>query len=288
MAGEPKSKEQSTKLEPAELNERLMLSLIRQHELNEQLQAEIVARKKAEEALISSEKLASAGRMAAVLAHEINNPLESVTNLLFIAQTSPGVPEPARNYLVIADGELRRIAHITRQTLGFYRESATPSTFPLTTLLTSIIDLLQAKITSSRAVVQIQCDPKLEVTALQGELRQVLSNLLRNSLDAVAEGGRVTLRATPLGAFEGRPSSVRISVADSGYGISRDALASLFQPFFTTKGLVGNGLGLWVSKQLIEKHGGTIQVRSQTSGRLQGTTFSMVLPVEYAEWHSKR
>jgi signal transduction histidine kinase len=281
MAGEPKSKEQSIKLEPAELNEKLMLSLIRQHELNEQLQAEIVARKKAEEALINSEKLASVGRMAAVLAHEINNPLESVTNLLFIAQTSPGVPEPARNYLEMADGELKRIAHITRQTLGFYRESAAPSTFPFTTLLASILDLLQAKITASRATVQIECDPKLKVTACEGELRQVLSNLLRNSLDAVAEGGRVTLRATPLCAFDDRPPSVRISVSDNGYGISRSALANLFQPFFTTKGLIGNGLGLWVSKQLVEKHGGTIQVRSRTNGRFQGTTFSVVLPLKY-------
>jgi two-component system NtrC family sensor kinase len=281
MAGEPKSKEQSTKLEPAELNEKLMLSLIRQHELNELLQAEIVARKKAEEALINSEKLASVGRMAAVLAHEINNPLESVTNLLFIAQTSPGLPEPARGYLEIADGELKRIAHITRQTLGFYRESATPSTFPLTTLLTSIIDLLQAKITASRAIVQIECDPKLEVTAFQGELRQVFSNLLRNSLDAVPDGGRITLRATPLCAFDDRPPSVRISVSDNGYGISQIALASLFRPFFTTKGLTGNGLGLWVSKQLIEKHGGAIQVRSRTNGRFQGTTFLVVLPVKH-------
>jgi signal transduction histidine kinase len=281
MAGEPKSKEQSTKLEPAELNERLMLSLIRQHELNELLQAEIVARKKAEEALIASEKLASVGRMAAVLAHEINNPLESVTNLLFIAQTSPGVPEPTRNYLEIADGELKRIAHITRQTLGFYRESAAPSTFPLTTLLTSIVDLLQAKITSNRAEVQIECDPKLEVTAFQGELRQVLSNLLRNSLDAICGGGRIRVRATRECAFEDRPLCVRISVADDGHGISQDALGSLFQPFFTTKGLVGNGLGLWVSKQLIEKHGGTIKVRSRTSGQFQGTTFSVVLPVDH-------
>jgi two-component system NtrC family sensor kinase len=279
MAGEPKIKDGSAKLEPSELNEKLMLSLVRQPELNDLLQAEIVARRKAEEALISSEKLASVGRMAAVLAHEINNPLESVTNLLFIAQTSEGVPESVRNYLEMADGELKRIAHITRQTLGFYRESAAPATFALTALFTSIVDLLQAKIMSSRAVVQIQCDPNLQVTAFQGELRQVLSNFLRNSLDAVGDGGKITLRASSACSLASRPCSVRISVSDNGHGISQVALSNLFQPFYTTKGLVGNGLGLWVSKQLIEKHGGTIDVRSRTSGRFKGTTFSMVLPI---------
>ena len=129
-----------------------MLGLVRQHELTEiaellnvQLQAEIVGRKKAEEALINSEKLASVGRMAAVLAHEINNPLEAVTNVLFLAQTIEGLPEAARQYLQLADAELKRIAHITRQTLGFYREHSAPITFHLAILLDSVLDLLQAK-----------------------------------------------------------------------------------------------------------------------------------------------
>ena len=145
MATELRSNASPVQTDVAAMNEALMLGLVRQHELTEraellnlQLQAEIVARKKAEEALIGTEKLASVGRMAAVLAHEINNPLEAVTNVLFLAQTTDGLPEAARRYLETADAELKRIAHITRQTLGFYRESSAPTTFHLELLLDSV------------------------------------------------------------------------------------------------------------------------------------------------------
>ncbi len=270
----------------AALNESLMLSLVRQHELTEaaellntQLQVEIAVRKKAEEALIRSEKLASVGRMAAVLAHEINNPLETVMNILFLAQMSDQLPEPVREYLETADGELKRIAHITRQTLGFYRESSSQTTFRVEPLLDSVIDLLKAKVTSRQALVVKQCEPFLYMTAFEGELRQVLSNLLMNSLDAVPPGGKVTMRATYATAYKNNQPSLRITVADNGQGISHEASLQIFKPFFTTKGSVGNGLGLWVSKQIIEKHGGTIRVRSHTHAPSQGTTFSMVFPV---------
>jgi two-component system NtrC family sensor kinase len=270
----------------AAVNEGLMLGLVRQHELTEiaeqlnvQLQAEIIGRKKAEDALINSEKLASVGRMAAVLAHEINNPLEAVTNVLFLAQTTKGLPEVARQYLQLADAELKRIAHITRQTLGFYRENSAPITFRLAILLDSVLDLLQAKQISKRAIVDKQCEEQLQMTALQGELRQVVSNLLMNSLDAIAEAGKITLRATISKGFRGTRHCIRITISDNGQGMSDTALGQIFQPFFTTKGSVGNGLGLWVSKQIVEKHGGWIQVRSRTNGPRQGTTFSVVLPV---------
>lgn len=266
------------------MNEGLLLGLVRQHELtgsaellNAQLQIEIIARKKAEAALINSEKLASVGRMAAVLAHEINNPLEAVTNVLFLAQTTEGLPEVARQYLELADAELKRIAHITRQTLGFYRESSAPITFHLSILLDSVVDLLQAKQISKRAIIDKQCEKQLQMTAFQGELRQVVSNLLMNSLDAIAEGGKITLRATVSGGF-GSTYRIRITISDNGHGMSDTALCQIFEPFFTTKGSVGNGLGLWVSKQIVEKHGGSIQVRSRTDGPRQGTTFSVVLP----------
>ena len=260
-----------------------MLGLVRQHELTEasellnaQLQAEIAARQRAEEALISSEKLASVGRMAAVLSHEINNPLEAVMNTLYLAQTAEEIFS-VREYLAIADGELKRIAHITRQTLGFYRDSTAPITFRVSSLLESVCDLLQAKMLSKRAIVIRQCDEHLEMNAFQGEVRQVLSNLVMNSLDAVPEVGKVTLRAAQAVGRDGN-RIIRISVADNGHGIGSVALAQIFKPFFTTKGSVGNGLGLWVSKQIIEKHGGAIQVRSCTYGPQQGTTFSVVLP----------
>jgi two-component system, NtrC family, sensor kinase len=267
------------------MNQALLLGSVRQHELTEaadllnvQLQAAIILARKAEEALIGSEKLASAGRMAAVLAHEINNPLAAVMNLLFLAQTTTDTPAPVLQYLKMADDELKRIAHITRQTLGFYRESSVPTTFNVATLLNSVTDLLQAKIVSTQVIVEKQGDDLLEITAIFGELRQVISNLMLNSLDALGEGGRITLRASrSRNPLEGS-SRIRITIADNGQGISAATLPRIFEPFFTTKGSTGNGLGLWVCKQIIEKHGGSILVRSRTC-EPHGTTFSIVLPV---------
>ena len=267
------------------MNQALLLSSIRQHELKEsadllnvQLQAAIILAKKAEEALIGSEKLASAGRMAAVLAHEINNPLAAVMNLLFLAQTTADTPAPVHRYLKMADDELKRIAHITRQTLGFYRESSVATNFLVVTLLNSVIDLLQAKIVSTQVTVEKQCDDLLQITAIFGELRQVISNFVLNSLDALGEGGRVTLRASTLINPLDGSSRIRITIADNGQGISAATLPRIFEPFFTTKGSTGNGLGLWVCKQIIEKHGGSMWVRSRTC-EPHGTTFSIVLPV---------
>jgi len=267
------------------MNQALLLGSVRQHELTEaadllnvQLQAAIILAKKTEEALIGSEKLASAGRMAAVLAHEINNPLAAVMNLLFLAQTTTDTPAPVVQYLKMADDELKRIAHITRQTLGFYRESSVPTTFNVATLLNSVTDLLQAKIVSTQVIVEKQGDDLLEINGIFGELRQVISNLMLNSLDALGEGGRITLRASrSRNPLEGS-SRIRITIVDNGQGISAATLPRIFEPFFTTKGSTGNGLGLWVCKQIIEKHGGSILVRSRTC-EPHGTTFSIVLPV---------
>ena len=266
------------------MNEALLLGSVRQHELTEaadllniQLQAAIILAKNAEAALIGSEKLAFAGRMAAVLAHEINNPLDAAMNLLFLAQTTDETPSAIRQYLETADGELKRVAHITRQTLGFYHESSEATTFLVATLLNSVIDLLQAKRVSTQVIVEKQCDDLLQITADFGELRQVISNLMLNSLDALGKGGKVTLRASISRNPMDGSSRIRITIADNGRGISTAALPRIFEPFFTTKGSIGNGLGLWVCKQIIEKHSGTIKVRSRISAG-HGTTFSMVLP----------
>lgn len=270
----------------AAMNESLMLALVRQHELTEiaemlnaKLEAEIVARRKAEEALVNAEKLASVGRMAAVLAHEINNPLEAVTNVLFLAQTTPGLPEEVREYLEMADSELKRIAHITRQTLGFYREASSPITFPVCALIDSVIEVLKAKRISKRAIIVKQCEDTLEMTAFQGELRQVLSNFVMNSLDAINDQGRVIIRGSlTTDPISGR-RRLRITVSDDGHGMRPAVLHQVFDPFFTTKGSVGNGLGLWVSRQIIEKHHGSVKVRSSMTERFHGTTVSMVLPM---------
>jgi signal transduction histidine kinase len=240
------------------------------------------ARKLAEEALLRGEMLANAGRLAASIAHEINNPLEAVMNMLYIVRSSSDLPDSAREYLDIADGELMRIAHITRQTLGFYRESSAPTSNSASELLESAVNLLQAKIRAKRVVVDQQCDERLRVMGIAGELRQVLANLLTNSLDAIGQNCRIVLRASAsIDPNHGR-QRVRITVADCGHGMGAATTKQIFDPFFTTKGSVGTGLGLWVCKQLIDKSGGAIQTRSNTDGERRGTTFSVVLPAEAA------
>jgi two-component system NtrC family sensor kinase len=267
------------------MNQALLIGSVRQHELTEaaellsaQLQAEIVARKKTEEALISSEKLASVGRMAAVLAHEINNPIAAVMDIVYLIKATDGLPDSVSEYLEMADGELKRIAHITRQTLGFYSEMSIATTFRVCDLLESVRELLKAKIKSKGAAVEMECDHELEIVAMHGELRQVFSNLLLNSLHAVGEGGRVTLKGSISVSPANGSRRVRVTVSDNGNGISSATLPQIFEPFFTTKGAVGNGLGLWVTKQIIDKHGGALRVRSATEGARRGTSFSVVLP----------
>jgi PAS domain S-box-containing protein len=235
-------------------------------------------RKRAEEALLRSEKLASVGRMATTIAHEINNPLAAVTNTLYLLRGIADLPEAACEYLDIAEEELRRVSHITRQTLGFYREFAAPSVVSARTIMDSAVELLKNKIAARRASVERQYCENVEVTAVAGELRQVFSNLLSNSLDAIAVNGTVKLRLTRLQNIREGQSYLRITIADSGSGICEAARGHIFEPLFTTKVDIGTGLGLWVSKQIVEKHGGSIRVRSRTSGTNSGTTFSIFLP----------
>ncbi len=243
---------------------------------------DISAQKQAEQALLRSEKLASVGRMAATIAHEINNPLAAVTNLLFVAKSLDDLGS-IRQYLEMADAELKRIAHITRQSLGFYRESNGPAHTSVNEMLESAVDLLKRKIQAKQAVIEKRWDEAVEITAVAGELRQVFSNLLANSLDAIGEKGIIKLRVSTGTAISNSHRCVRVTIADSGDGISAEAQQHIFEPFFTTKGTVGTGLGLWVSKQIIEKHGGTIRMRSSTNGTRRGTVFSVILPVGPAD-----
>lgn len=246
-----------------------------------QLEADIAERKLAQQALLRSEKLASAGRLAASIAHEINNPLEAVTNTLYLARMSTADPESVRKYLDMADDELKGIAHITRQALGFYRESNAPVLTSVTAVLESAMDLLSGKIKAKHVEIQRQWDSTVKISAVAGELRQVFSNLLVNSLDAIGENGTIKIRVSPGARLRSGIRCVLVTVADNGRGISPEERQHIFEPFFTTKGTVGTGLGLWVSKQIIDNHGGVIRVRSccKEEGR-RGTTFSILLPVE--------
>jgi PAS domain S-box-containing protein len=240
---------------------------------------DITLRKQAEEALLRSEKLASLGRLAASIAHEINNPLEAITNLLYLVRISEGLPEQAERNLELADSELKRIAHITRQSLGFYRETGTPSLTSVTDLLEASIDLLRGKIVGRAASIQRDWDCNLVVAAVPGELRQVFSNLLANSLDAITYEGKIRIRArNARSATHPDRQGVRITFSDNGRGIRRDLRAHIFDPFFTTKGNMGTGLGLWVTRQIVDKHGGQIRMRSCNDGVQSGTVFSVFIP----------
>jgi signal transduction histidine kinase len=238
---------------------------------------ETTERKTAAEALMRNERLASLGRMAATISHEINNPLEALTNLLYLIAHTEGLPMQAREYLEEADAELGRIAHITRQALGFYRESAHPSEVSVDSLVDSAADLVKRKAVVKHVTVEKQFRAHPKIMAIGGELRQVFSNLLLNSIEAVGEQGTIKMRVSRCWSGTGR-RSVRVTVADNGTGIPLPSREHVFEPLYTTKGAVGTGLGLWVARQIVEKHDGKIQMRSCADGPRRGSTFSVLLP----------
>ena len=168
----------------------------------------------------------------------------------------------------------------TRQTLGFYRETTVPVPVSVNSVLDSAIDVLRSKIKKIRPRIEKQFDGDLLVTAIPGELRQVFANLLGNSMDALGPEGVIELRISRSTCVITNRPRVRVTVADNGHGIEAATLKRIFEPLFTTKGPTGTGLGLWVASQIVEKHGGSIRVRSRTADGKQGTVFSVVLPVE--------
>jgi PAS domain S-box-containing protein len=237
---------------------------------------DISERKQAELTLLKQEKLASAGRLAATIAHEINNPLEAVTNLLYLARRAPDLPENVQRMLKTADEELLRVTHTAKQTLGFYRESTQPRDVDLVPAIEDVISVYGRKLEQRRIHVETEFRARPTVHAFGGELRQVFSNVINNAADAMPSGGRLRIRVSH--AADGPQPFVRVTFADEGTGIDPEQRPHIFEPFFTTKRDVGTGLGLWVTKQLVEKHGGRISLRSSTGSNHHGTTFSIVLP----------
>lgn len=236
---------------------------------------DITDRKRAEQALIQSEKLASVGRMASTIAHEINNPLETIGHAIYLAMTDPGTSAQAKSYLDLAVQEMERVTHITRQTLSFYRENKRPTLIDLRENIDGLLRLFTPRLKSRGIVVEKRYAEVEPILATGGEVQQVASNLLSNSMDAMTRQGKIQLRisrAIGRNAAQG----VRLTVADSGSGIPPERLKKIFEPFFTTKEVVGTGLGLWISKQIIDKHGATIRVRSKPG---KGTVFSIVFPI---------
>jgi PAS domain S-box-containing protein len=239
---------------------------------------DITERRMSEGALMRAEKLAAAGRLAATVAHEVNNPLEGLTNLVYIARRTDSLDE-ARQLLSQAESELARIAHITRQSLGFYRETTTPAHFQPASVVREVANFYSARARNQGVTFVVEAETEREVLGNSGELRQILSNLLANSLDACAHGSTIRIQARS--AIDPRNPSrngVRITIADTGFGIPSEHLDNIFEPFFTTKKDTGTGLGLWVSRELVQKHGGTLRVRSRTEKPRSGTLFSIFLP----------
>jgi PAS domain S-box-containing protein len=236
-----------------------------------------------ERALHTTEKLAAAGRMAATVAHEINNPLEAVTNLVYLAKRDLSENHKVTGYLELASRELDRVAHITRQTLGFYRDTSSPTRFDVTETLDDLLLLYEKRLESRGIKVLKQYEKDLEITALAGEIRQAFSNLITNAIDAMPGGGTLVLRVSKSHASDGSYlHGVRITVLDTGSGIEPKHKKNIFQPFFTTKTDVGTGLGLWITHGIIEKHRGTIRMKSRTGQDSHGTAFSIFLPTEHA------
>jgi PAS domain S-box-containing protein len=239
---------------------------------------DVTDQKKMEQALILTEKLASVGRLVASIAHEINNPLEAVMNLLYLANRDIEDRSKTEQHLRSATHELERVAHITRQTLGFYRDNCSPEKANMSELLDNVLFLYGRKLESRRIHVVREYESGAAALVLAGEIRQVFSNLIANALDAMPIGGTLRLRISTSREWNnsGLPG-VRITVADNGSGISKEHRKRLFEPFHTTKKDIGTGLGLWVSHGIIQKHGGKIHVRSKAGADKTWTVFSVFL-----------
>jgi PAS domain S-box-containing protein len=244
---------------------------------------EVTQQKKAERALIESEKLAVVGRLASSIAHEINNPLESVTNLLYLAANVETLPE-AREHIQTAQRELRRVSAITSQTLRFHKQATKPQAMDSEESMKSVVSMYQGRIVNARIRIEERYRADRPVRCFEGEIRQLLSNLVNNSIDAIQpNAGRLLLRnRTGTDWSTGRRGLI-LTVADTGSGMSPATLARIFEPFYTTKGAVGTGLGLWVSQEIVTRHHGVLRVRSSQKPGCSGTVFALFLPFDGAD-----
>ncbi|HKE31865.1 MAG TPA: ATP-binding protein [Candidatus Angelobacter sp.] len=238
---------------------------------------DITSRKMVEEALRRSEKLAATGQLAASIAHEINNPLAAVTNVLYILRTHPELTDQLTQHVNTAERELARVIHITRQTLAFYREFSRPVMTSVPDLLEEVLSIYNRKIDEQGITIHKRFRDVEELRAFPGELRQVFSNLVLNALEALPGAGTISIRVRRATGVHGNPG-IRITVADTGTGIALEDMPRIFEPFFTTKESRGTGLGLWVSLGIVHKHDGSIRVRSSARESRHGTCFVVFIP----------
>jgi PAS domain S-box-containing protein len=240
--------------------------------------------KRAQAMLIQNEKLAAVGRLASTIAHEINNPLESVTNLLYLARTADSEdPSQLQEYLALAERELLRVSAISSQTLRFHKQASMPRAVAAEELFSTVLAIQHGRLVNFRIHLEKEALSATPVLCFEGEIRQVLNNLVGNAIDAMGHnGGRLILRARESCHWPtGRPG-LRLTVADTGGGIDPETLQHIFEPFFTTKGIAGTGLGLWVSQQIAERHHGALRIRSKQAASQSGTVFTLFLPFDAA------
>ena len=243
--------------------------------------ADLTLQKRSQEALRQTEKLAVAGRFAASIAHEINNPLEAITNCLYLASHTE-LPEDARSYIDLAQQELDRVSQITVQTLRFFRGSTRQVATDIHELIETVVTLLESRMQSGQIKVERDFRARANVVAHGGEIRQVVANLVGNAMDAMLNGGSLILRTADGRDWQTGAKSVVLTVADTGSGMSERTRARIFEPFFSTKGITGTGLGLWISREIVAKHGGKLTVRSKQG---IGTVFRLVLALNGSQRH---
>jgi PAS domain S-box-containing protein len=237
---------------------------------------DISDRKRMERMLMQSEKLAATGRMAAAIAHEINNPLESVMNLVFLARQHSAASGKVHEYLLAAEEELERVSHIARQTLGYYKDTGLPREIYLHDVIENVLTVYNSRLTSTGIAVDLQFNDLQKLVASKGEMLQIFSNVIANAIDAMRQGGSLKISTRQLISTSG--DGIQIVIRDNGTGIKQEHLEKIFEPFFTTKGDLGTGIGLWVARQLVEKRGGQISVASGTEQGNSGTSITIFIP----------
>jgi two-component system CheB/CheR fusion protein len=242
---------------------------------------DITEQKRTAESLRRAEKLAATGQLAASIAHEINNPMQALTNLIALIAYKTTLDSDTRQLVALAEAEVGRMSHIVRQMLSFYRESAAPVPVKMTEVLEDVLELFVMRMRSNQIKLERRYEFNEEIYGYPVELRQLFANLISNAIEAMNGKGELLIHISPWRevVHPGR-IGVRILIADNGPGIKRELHNRIFEPFFTTKAEKGTGLGLWVVKTIIARHEGSIRMRSSTTGRRCGTAFSIFLPLQ--------
>ena len=244
---------------------------------------DITFERETDEALLRNEKLAAVGRLASSIAHEINNPLEAVTNLLYLIRGDQTISQAGLDYVATAERELSRVSHIASQTLRFHRNSSNPTLVDPGGLTEEVLEIYGTRLGGGEIEVLRDFAESVRATCIEGDIRQVLNNLIGNAFAALGNGGRLTIRTRCRTRWSTGEPGASVTVADDGTGMSREVLAKAFEAFFSTKGIHGTGLGLWISKRIVHKHRGYLQVKSSQGPGRHGTVFRLWLPLKLAD-----